>query len=86
MDAAITRAAPGRAPRGPGRDRLRLPVHSIGWWAMAGGSRPASSQPMAIAMSGMPTTMNRRSPMGALARAPTPPFNALPRNQAMLAT
>jgi hypothetical protein len=24
--------------------------------------------------------------MGALARAPTPPFNALPRNQAMLAT
>src|ERR1019366_8067401 len=47
-----------------GGDRSAGLLYSIGWWAMAGGSRPASSQPATAAISGMPIRMNSRFTVG----------------------
>jgi pimeloyl-ACP methyl ester carboxylesterase len=49
-----------RTPANPTRLRKRRPGHSITVLAIAGGSRPARSQPAAAAQSGTPTTARAR--------------------------
>ncbi len=49
---------------GLGRDRRA--AYSSGWWARAGGSRPARSQPKTAAASGIPMTMMSRFAAGTL--------------------
>jgi hypothetical protein len=58
----------GHLSRDAGTDRLHRCQrgYSSGWRAMAGGSRPASSQLTTIAISGMPTRIHSRPATGTL--------------------
>ncbi len=60
-------AGPGlrHLPRGPGPSGAPV-SYSSGCREMTAGSRPASSQPMTAATTGMPTRMNSRFPVGTL--------------------
>jgi hypothetical protein len=68
----LERGGPRGKHTGPGLRQLsrRRPglvfCYSSGWREIAAGSRPASSQPMTAATTGMPTRMNSRFPVGTL--------------------
>jgi len=60
--------------------------YSIGWRAIAAGSRPASSQAMAAAAMGVPMSSTSRLLTGTLPSAEIPPLSELSRSQPITAT
>lgn len=62
--ARITQTGADSSDTRPGRATARASLHSIGRRAMADGSRPASSQPPTVAISGRPTRTSSRSSAG----------------------
>lgn len=59
--------------------------YSIGWRAIAAGSRPAKSQPTIAANAGMPRRMRSRSATGMFPSAASPPFSELLLSQPIIA-
>ena len=75
---------PGAAD-GPG-PRRSVDAHSIGCRVTPDGLRPASTQPTAVAMRGMPIRMKRRLSTGMLPRDAIPPLSEFDRRKPMTPT